>query len=264
MTTVIDAINLSVTIDNKKIISGITFSAQKGNFISIIGPNGAGKSTLLKCLARFLKPDGELFFLGKPSSRFSHKKFAREIAYIPQKYNIMYPFTVEEFVAMGRYPYRSPFEVISKTDREIVDEVIELTRLGDLRNRLLTTLSGGEMQKAVIAGAIAQQPKVLLLDEVMTYLDPHYQEEIITLIRNLNKEKEITILSVTHDLSFAMLFPQKILALSGGQKIFFGDAARMDRQILSSIYKIEFSFIKYEQTGKTIIIPDWKIHDSVE
>jgi len=261
MTTVVETINLTFSIDGKDIIKSISFEAKKGDFISIIGPNGAGKTTLLRCLARFIKPAGEILFFGKPAGKFSRKKFAREVAYVPQKHNITYPFSVEEFITMGRYPYLSPFEIISAKDREIVDQAIRITRLNELRKRLLTTLSGGEMQKTIIASAIAQQPKILLLDEVMTYLDPHYQQEIISLIRKLNKENEITVLSVTHDLSFATLFSQKILALSGGRKIFFGDAAKINRQILSQIYGIEFDFINHPKTGKLMIIPDWKTHD---
>lgn len=257
--SIIDVKNLNYSINGKAILNDISFQVQKGDFISIIGPNGAGKTTLLRCLTRFLCPtSGDIFVGGKNYRKISRKNLARFMAYVPQKTSFAYPFTVEEFVRMGRYPYSSLFSIGFFRDTDLIEAILKNLKIDHLKDHLVSSLSGGEMQKTVIASCLAQTPEVLLLDEVMTYLDPYHQRDIYSILSNLNLDKKITVVSVTHNLNFAMGFSKKLIALDNGKIVFWGDTNNIDEALLKNIYGIEFSFLKHPKNGERIIVPNWK------
>ncbi len=257
--SIIDVKNLKYSIKNKDILKNISFSIREGDFVSIIGPNGAGKTTLLRCLMGFLHPSsGDISVAGENYRKIGRRNLARVMAYVPQNTSFVYPFTVEEFVRMGRYPYNSVFSVGFFRDTDLIDSILESLNIDHLRDRPVCSLSGGETQKTIIASCLAQTPKMLLLDEVMTYLDPYHQREIYSVLKNLNSDKKITVVSVTHNLDFAIGYSKKLIALNEGEIVFWGDTKDIDEALLRSIYKIEFSFLKHPENGERIIVPNWK------
>ena len=255
---VIQINNLSLYISNNKIIDNVSFDIYEKDYLSIIGPNGAGKTSLLKCLMRIYSfSEGDIFFQGNPIKNFSQRNLAKQISYVPQSDGRTLPFTVEEFVMMGRYPHLSPFTSFSSEDKKAVRESLELTNAIQMSERLLFTLSGGERQTVFIAAALAQGADILLLDEPTTFLDPKHEQDIYHILRRINKELGITIVSVTHDINSAVLQGERIVILKNGSVQFEGEAIEiMDEKILAPAYDKDFTFLKHPLTGQTIIAPE--------
>lgn len=247
----------SFRLGKKEILRDVSFSVQVGEYLSIIGPNGAGKTTLLKCLDRILRGgQGTVRILGQPLEHFGQRELARRISYVPQADGRLFPFTVEQFVLMGRYPYLSPFSSLSAEDRQAVHEALELTGTGEFAERLLNTLSGGERQKVFIAAALAQGAQILLLDEPTTFLDYRHQAEIRDVLQRIRARAPITIVAVTHDVNRAVLDSDRIVALSAGRVIFSGTPAEvMNPQTLAEIYQTELLLVAHPDTGLPVIVP---------
>jgi len=242
---------------DQKILDQVSFSVQRGESLSIVGPNGAGKTTLLKCLNRILEStQGSIRIFGRDLKQFCQSDLARVVAYVPQADGRMLPFTVYEFVLMGRYPYFSPFSSISRKDEEAAWDALCLTGTECLETRMMDTLSGGECQKVLIAAALAQSAEILLLDEPTTFLDPKHQAEILRILRNTNQESGLTLLTVTHDLNSAVIIGDRILALKEGRTVFQGLSLEiMSKDILFQIYGQEFDFVGHPQLDKVLAVP---------
>ncbi len=256
--TIIEIEGLSLILANKQILNDISLQIFEGDYLSIIGPNGAGKTSLLKCVMRiYTGYQGTILFMGKPFKKISQKNLAKQISYVPQSNGRIFPFTVEEFVMMARYPHLSPFSSVRQEDKKAVQEALELTKTLQFANRQLNTLSGGEKQKVLIAAALAQGAKTMLLDEPTTFLDPKHEAEIYTILKRLNRELGMTIVSVTHDINNAVLQSEKIIILKAGRVIYMGNAAEiMQNQILDEAYDKLFTFIPHPMTGQRIIAPE--------
>ncbi len=257
MRTAIEVNNYSYCVSGKQILSGVSLAVENGENVSIIGPNGAGKTTLLRCINRIITGGtGVINLNGKPISEYNQKDIARMIGYVPQTGKNIFPFTVREFVLMGRYSFFSPFSAISKTDEEAVKQALIITGTEKWADRSMSTLSGGERQKVLIAGALAQGAKILLLDEPATFLDPYYQDEVYRLLSRLNNESGVTIVSVTHDINSACFFSSRIIALKDGHVVFQGPAGKiMDNEILHRIYSKDFLFAAHPSSGLAVIVP---------
>ncbi len=255
---VIEIENLSLKISDKLILNSVSLLVYEGDYLSIIGPNGAGKTSLLKCIMRIYSGyDGAIRLLGISQKKISQKNLAKQISYVPQANDRIFPFTVEEFVMMGRYPHLSPFTSISAADRKAVRNAMENTRIEPYADRMLNTLSGGERQIVFIAAALSQGAKIMLLDEPTTFLDPKHEAEIYSTLRRLNHELGITIISVTHDINNAVLQSQRIVILKGGSVIFSDEASKIMRNdVLEPAYDKSFTFIPHPITGQTIIAPE--------
>jgi iron complex transport system ATP-binding protein len=255
---IVEIQNYSLRIGPKEILKNVTLSVDEGEYLSIIGPNGSGKTTLLKCLDGILTGGvGSIIIKGRPLHHYSQRELAKLVGYVPQADARSSPFTVFEFVMMGRYPYLTPFSSLTRTDECAVREALALTGTEEFSERSLNTLSGGERQKAFIAAALAQGAKILLLDEPTTFLDPRHTVEIQKILKRLNRDSGVTILSVTHDINSALLTSGRIMALKGGIVVFCGDAEEIARRgILDSIYEKPFLFAKHPQTGVPIVMPD--------
>lgn len=249
--------NFSFSINRKSILNDISVSIKKGEYVSIVGPNGAGKTTLIKCLNRILQGGtGTITIAGKPLDTYKQKDLAKRISYVPQANGHHFSFSVREFIMMGRYPYISPFSSVSSQDEAAVERAIELTHTKKWADRHITTLSGGERQKVLIAAALAQEADILLLDEPITFLDPGYQDEIYAILKNINLEQKITIISATHDINSAVLHSQKIIALKHGELCFFGSPRNiMNNNTLYKLYGKSFLFIDHPEAGIPIILP---------
>lgn len=253
----IEVINYSYTASRREILKNITFSVEEGDYLSILGPNGAGKSTLLKSINRIIGGGkGTIQLFGKDIRQLSTRELARIVSYVPQTQRVSFPITLWQFVLLGRYAYLKPFGSVSFSDRAAVDRALEMTNLHHFKDRALNTLSGGEQQKAYIAAAIAQDAKIILLDEPTTFLDPRYKYEVLTLLEHLNMEGKKTILEVTHDINFALLFSKKTIALKEGELIFSGrPKSILNSRILKSLYETDFILVEHPTIDGTLVFP---------
>ncbi|MBS4023063.1 MAG: heme ABC transporter ATP-binding protein [Dethiobacter sp.] len=202
----------------QRVLRGLSLHIPEGSFTGLIGPNGSGKTTLLRLLSKAAKPErGTIFLGGRDMAVITQKELARQMAVVSQDGDAGYLFTVEEVVTMGRAPYLGRFQSESARDREIVRGALEMTGCLHLKNRVVAELSGGERQRVVIARALAQQPKVLLLDEPTSHLDIGYQQEILDLVRRLNSAEGMTVVAVLHDLNLAAYYCNLLYLLEAGR-----------------------------------------------
>jgi len=257
-TSIVEVFRLSFHVGSKMILRDVSMAIHEGEWVSIVGPNGAGKTTLLKCLGRIHKVgEGQIRIAGKPQEKYGQKEFAREVAYVPQANGPAPPFTTYEFVLMGRYPYLRTFSFPRREDEAAVQEALDMTGTAHLAERGLATLSGGERQKVSMAAALAQQTGILLLDEPATFLDPGQEADIHRLLGRINQERNLTVISVTHDINSAALMSDRILALKDGRKLFCGCPEElMDNEILQRVYDKPFQFVDHPQTGRRIVVAD--------
>ncbi|HEY9186265.1 MAG TPA: ABC transporter ATP-binding protein [Bacteroidota bacterium] len=212
--------NISVNINELKILDNISFNVKKGEILGIIGPNGSGKTTLFKTISRILKPEtGNIFLYNKNITSYSEKELSKLISVIPQMINVQFPFTVEEFILMGRFPHSGRYGYSIDTDYEIVNNVIKNNGMDSIRHRRINELSGGEKQRVIIAQGFAQQTNLMLLDEPTSHLDIYYQVQLLNLLDKYNKECELTILIILHDLNLAASYCDRLIMMKEG-KIF--------------------------------------------
>ena len=198
-------------------LTGISLDVQKGEFLSLIGPNGSGKTTLLRLLDRIYLPQhGRILLAGRDIRSYSRSALARRIAFVPQENGIFFPFTVMEMILMGRSPHSRGMAFENAHDREIASAMMKLTDVEHLAHHPITVLSGGERQRVFIARALAQQPECILLDEPNAHLDIAHQVEVFSLIKKLNKESGLTVISVSHELNLASTYSDRIAMLVCG------------------------------------------------
>lgn len=251
--------NLSLTLTGKEILKGVSLEVNRGEYVSIIGPNGAGKTSLVKCISRiYTNWSGSVEINGKDITHCSQRELAQQLSYVPQAEGRALPFTVFEFVLMGRYPHLSPFTSISSADKEMVAQILEKTGLAPFSERQLNTLSGGERQMVFIAAALAQGADILLLDEPTSFLDYRHQAEVMELLSRLHRENEITIISVSHDINAACMQSSRIMALKGGERRFFETPEKaMDTARLEELYETPFLIADHPSgTGRIALTKD--------
>jgi len=209
--------NLNCKLGNKDVLKNISLKVYPGDFLGILGPNGSGKTTLLKCLGGVLKPvSGKVLLEGRPLENYSRMEIARTISVVPQGIEAGFEFTVSEFVTMGRTPHLKPFRGETKEDLSIVTWAMEVTGISPIAGRFFGQLSGGERQRVVIAQALAQQPRLLLLDEPASYLDISQQGEVFNLVKKLNRQYDIAVIVVLHDLNLAFRYCKSVILLNNG------------------------------------------------
>ncbi|MGQ9468620.1 MAG: ABC transporter ATP-binding protein [Nitrososphaerales archaeon] len=207
---------ISVAYGSIRALDNVTISLGEGCITSLIGPNGAGKTTLLKCIDRIVKPKiGTVLLNGYDINELSSMKLARLISYVPQRHTVHFPLTALEVTLMGRRPYVS--WSLGKRDPDIAWKALETVGAKHLAHRYIDELSGGERQKIIIARALAQEPEVLLLDEPTANLDIRHQFEVLNLIRQLARERNLTVVMALHDLSLAYRFSDFVIMLNNGK-----------------------------------------------
>lgn len=210
--------NLSFGYDSIDVLKNINLKLPQGEFTSIIGPNGSGKSTLLKTVSAVLKPRQGRVLVNSTALTSMHKKeIARLMSVVPQNTALEFDYKVIDVVLMGRYPYISRFKGETAEDKEIAIQNMEYTNTYSLRDRSFNELSGGERQRVILAQALTQQPKILLLDEPIAHLDLQHQIEILTLIKKLSMDQSLTVIAVLHDLNMAANYSDNIIMLKDGE-----------------------------------------------
>lgn len=208
---------ISFAYDGKPVFGTLSLSLQPGKFYGILGPNGCGKTTLLDLLMRHRLPDaGEILFQENPLGSYSRRALSRKVALVPQEYDIRFPFTTQEVVMMGRYPYLPRFCRPSEKDTAMVDAVLKKTQTEEMKDRLVTELSSGERQRVVFARALAQDTEVLLLDEATSHLDIEHALALLELAAGGVRREEKTIVAVFHDLNLAAAFCDELLLIRDG------------------------------------------------
>jgi len=200
------------------VIKDASLQINNSDFVGIVGPNGSGKSTLLRTISRVLHPlHGKVLLEEEDIYHISASKVARKMAVVPQEQGLDFPFSVKDVVMMGRIPHLKRFERESLKDQEVVEKAMDLTDTRLLADRQVNELSGGEKKRVLIARALAQEPKILLLDEPTSYLDLNYQIEIMELLVRLRRDCGLTIIMVLHDLNLASRYCDYLLVVKDGE-----------------------------------------------
>lgn len=216
--------NLSFSYGEGAVLDDLSVTFRAGAVTTLMGANGCGKTTLLQLLTKNLKPSsGKIMFNGEALEGISLKELARRAAIVHQKNTAPDDLTVERMVSYGRLPYSSIFRLrMDDENREQVERALRLMDLTELRSRRIGELSGGQRQRTFIAMALAQNTKLLLLDEPTTFLDVRYQVEILRLVARLNREEGITIIMVLHDINQALAYSDEVIGLRGGKAVIQG------------------------------------------
>lgn len=231
------------------VLKDVTLELEPGHIYGIIGPNGAGKSSFLKHVLAFLRGDQEgAVRLGeKPVTSYRRRNLARLLSFVPQQTDIDTDFTAQEVVMTGRTPYQKRWEPESRQDREIVEEAMFLTGSRELSERPFFQLSGGEAQKVIIARAVAQATEWMLLDEPIASLDIRNQLEILETLRMLNRQRNVSVLMVLHDVNLAGSYCDRLIMLKHGQVQCAGSTEDcLTGDNLRELYGIEFTCLTGE------------------
>jgi len=257
---ILDIENISLNFRDKSVLFDVSFSVEQGEFFVIIGPNGAGKTSLLKVLSGLQNiQQGSLTIKDKNISKYRRRNLSQIMAIVPQQIEVGFPFTVADTVIMGRTPHLGILGMEGDEDHDIAREAMEFTEVAHLADRKLYQLSGGELQRVIIARAICQQPEIILLDEPTTALDPAHQLKIMDLMEKFRREQGITIVMVSHDLNLASMYGDRLLLLKDGRVVKTGEPGSvLDREILEESYgcKMRVDESPLGQVARITPIPD--------
>lgn len=241
----------------RRVLDGVSLEVSRGSVVGLLGPNGSGKTTLLRILSGGLAPlSGSVRLDGQPLCALTRRALAQRMAVVPQETRATFDFTVLEMVLMGRYPHLGAFELEGADDLEIARRALSDTGTLPLEHRPFATLSGGEKQRVVIAGALAQASDILLLDEPTTALDLRYQFEIMAVLKRLNAERGTTLIVSTHDLNLAAALCERIVMLKQGQVLAHGPTAdTLTSDNIRALYDVDADVRFHEQAGHLTVVP---------
>ena len=254
---IINIENLNYSYGKKEVLKELSLDIDENKLTGIIGPNGCGKSTLAKNIIKYINGKFEYFkIMDVDISQLSHKKIAQFISYIPQKSTIIPNISVFDYVLLGRFPLlKNSWDNYSEKDYKIVENNINLLNIKELKDRNVETLSGGELQKALLARALAQEAKILLLDEPTSALDLNNAVEFMKILKNISIKKEISVIIIIHDLNLASLFCDSLIILKDGKFIEKGSPKEViNEKNIKSIYNLDCK-VCYNENDKPYIIP---------
>lgn len=240
-------------------LAGLSFTSAPGEILGVIGPNSAGKTTLVRLITKVLEPAaGEIRLGGAPLSRLTRWELARHVAVVPQDVPPGLPFTVEQVVLMGRYPHAPRRFFETAKDLAVARAAMALTEVTELAEAAVARLSGGERQRVLLARALAQEPRLLVLDEPTAHLDLHYQVECVGLLRRINHERGVTVVLVSHDLNLAAEVSDRLLLLSQGRLARLGTpAAVLEEELLGRVYGCPVVVEPSATTGRPVVQIAW-------
>ena len=234
--------NFSTGYSKINIVNQINFKLKEREWIGIIGANGSGKSTLLKGVLKFIPTlSGDIFLNGISTNNYSRKELSKKISYLPQKLNNNLNITVKDLISLGRSPYKKFWDFnLNKEDKNKIEEAIEIVELKNLKNKFITELSGGQCQRAYLAMVIAQDPKIMFLDEPTTFLDINHQIKFLDSLRELIKEKNFSLITVLHDINLAARFCHRIAILKDGKLLEINTPKKvMNEEIFNEAFDID-------------------------
>ncbi|MEK3886370.1 ABC transporter ATP-binding protein [Bacillus sp. FSL K6-3431] len=236
-------------------LESVDVHIKEGEIVSLIGPNGSGKSTLLRLISRLIVPkSGEVLLDGRLIGSMKSLDVAKKLAMLPQMQDHQLDLTVQELIEFGRYPHRRAYSKLTEEDTDIIQWALDVTRLNSYKNRILQSLSGGERQRAWIAMAIAQRPKILLLDEPTTFLDISHQLDVMELVKELNSRFCMTVVMVLHDINQAARYSERLIVLKNGEIQYDGiPQCVLCREMFQSIFEIDADI--YKENGKSFFTP---------
>jgi iron complex transport system ATP-binding protein len=246
--------DIVVSYGSRQILNKVGIHAEHGQFVGIIGPNGSGKTTLVKTINRIIRPNsGSITIDGRNVENMDSTEIAKNIAMVSQVISINFEFTVEDVVLMGRTPYIKGAE--THEDMEIVQDAMEKTKILHLKDRFVTQLSGGELQKVIIARALAQDPKILLLDEPTSHLDITNQIDILNLVKDASR-KGMLVIAVIHDLNLAAYYCDRLCLIRDGDLISIGTPEEvLTPNNIKATYNIDVDVINNNVTNSLYVIP---------
>ncbi|MCG9890959.1 MAG: ABC transporter ATP-binding protein [Thermosynechococcaceae cyanobacterium MS004] len=243
----LEAQKLSGGYGKTRVVQEIHLTLEPGKWLSLIGANGSGKSTVLKLLSRILLPQrGAVLLNGRDIHRQPAQAIAQTLALLPQQQAIPPGLTVQQLVSLGRTPYQGWWQwELAAEDRQQVEQALTQTQLQDFRDRPVEALSGGERQRAFLALALAQDPKILLLDEPTTYLDLCHQLELLELLKRLNQQQGLTIITVLHDINLAARYSDRLALLKEGCLYATGTPTKvLTPQTLADVFRIDATVLQ--------------------
>lgn len=243
MKAAIEVERLGFSIQGRPVLTDICLYADRGEFVGVIGPNGSGKSTLLKNICKVYTPsEGTVRLAGKDTAGMTCRQAANEIAVVAQENGVNFDFSVEEVVAMGRYPKKKMLDALDSSDRQVVAEAMLSVEMQDFANRSFLSLSGGEKQRILIARALAQQTDAIILDEPTNHLDIGSRISALRLIKNSGK----TVLAALHDLETAAHYCNRIYALLGGRVLCSGTPSDIIKPgLIQALYGTHADVFRY-------------------
>jgi len=236
------------------VLADVDLVVARGDWVALVGPNGAGKTTLVQALAGLLPASGSMSVGGHDPARAGRQAMARSVAVMPQRPIVPDGTSVREFVLLGRTPHLPRFGTESARDRAAVHAVIERLSLGGLANRRATELSGGELQRVVLARALAQEPQVLLLDEPTSALDIGHQQHVLDLVETLRAQDGITVVAAMHDLTLAAHYSRRLVLLEAGRVLADGPPIEvLDPALLARVYGARVEILN--RPGGPVVVP---------
>lgn len=250
--------NLSFSYGSHSILRNVSFFLEQGECVAVLGNNGAGKSTLVSCISRLRRPSsGSVLIDGVPVSQMTRNELAQQVSYVAQKNELAHT-TVFDAVLLGRKPHMKwgPSDV----DYDVAEHALRAVGMEDCRLRYVNQLSGGEQQKIMLARAIAQEPKLMLLDEPTSNLDPRNQYESMELIRHCAHDHHIAVLVVIHDLNLALRFCDRFLFLKDGAVFASGGQEAVTSENIQAVYGMEATVEQFD--GIPMVIPRFQRHES--
>ena len=239
------------------VVDGVSLTIPRGAIAGLLGPNGSGKSTLVRLISGVMAPlSGGIWIAGRPIGEYSRLDLARRLAVVPQQTHATFDFTVIDMVLMGRYAHLGPFELEGPSDQRIARDALAATGTSALELRSFSSLSGGEKQRVVIAGALAQSSDVLLLDEPTTALDIGFQFEIASLLARLNREHGTTMVLSTHDLNLAAMLCTELVLMKQGRVLARGATSEvLTGDNIRQLYGVDADVTFHSRAGHLTVVP---------
>jgi iron complex transport system ATP-binding protein len=250
----LEARGLSVTIGRHRIVADVSVAVETGEWVALIGPNGAGKTTLLRAFAGLRPFAGQVVAAGLDVASGHRRELARRIALVPQQPHTPAELTVAEYVLLGRTPYIGYLATEARSDRLAAERAIARLGLRPYIDRSLGSLSGGELQRVVLARALAQEAPIQLLDEPTTALDLGRQQQVLELLDGLRRDSELTVISAMHDLSLASQYADRLLLLDAGRLVAEGSADTvLSEEAIATHYGAQVRVIRDD--GRVFVLP---------